>query len=136
MLSSPVTTEGEHLKITMDQSKRPNWVKEQTLAKDFEVISARQTDPVKDFKLDPSGYYVLVKILWESEKLSVAICGSKHEIVKIFEGTRPRDIWTAIFDFEEKNHLRWFTRKDHAAYLGKELKKAEIALAMGITSYF
>ena len=40
-----------------------------------------------------------------------------------------------VFNYEEKNNLKWFNRKDHAAYLGKELKKAEIALILG-TEYY
>lgn len=122
--------------VAMSNPKRPHWVKDQTRASDFEVINAPETDPIKDYKRDPSGYYVLIKIIWEDEKISAAVCNSKHEVVKEFRGRRPRDIWSAIFDFEEKNKLQWFTRKDHAAYLGKELKKAEIALAIGNTSYF
>ena len=42
-----------------------------------------------------------------------------------------RSIYNAIFTYSEKNKKGWFTRLDHAAYLGKELKKAEIALATG-----
>ncbi len=35
-----------------------------------------------------------------------------------------------------KRNQKWFTVKQHIAYLGKELKKAEIALALGNTGYY
>ena len=39
-------------------------------------------------------------------------------------------MYHAIFKYAEEHKLEWFTRLDHAAYLGKELKKAELALAL------
>ena len=120
----------------MNEGKKLSWLKEQTLSENYEVIEAKETHPTKDFKLDPSGHYVLIKVLYDQEKIEVSICNSKHEILKTFKGKRPRDIWTAIFSHEEMHSLKWFTRKDHIAYLGKELKKAELALSIGQTGYF
>ena len=120
----------------MTTPQRPAWVKGKTVSADFQVIYCKEWDDYKDFKMEPSGYYVLIKILWDKGKLAVAVCNSKHEIEAAFEGRRIQDIYTAMFDFEEQNGRTWFTRKDHIAYLGKELKKAEIALAMGNSAYF
>jgi len=110
--------------------EKPSWVKDKTLAKDFETIEASRWDDYKDFQLD-DGCYVLIKVLWDSHQISVAICDYKHTLLKEFRGTRAQDIWSAIFSYEQKNKLAWFKRKDHIAYLGKELKKAEIARALG-----
>ncbi|MBI4155065.1 DUF4346 domain-containing protein [Candidatus Woesearchaeota archaeon] len=114
--------------------ERPNWVKDKTYAKDFEIIECPSLDPYKDFKTD-LGCYILIKVMFDTSQISVAICNYKHEILKEFRGKKAQDIWSTIFDYEEKNNLKWFNRKDHIAYLGKELKKAEIALALGTTYY-
>lgn len=116
------------------EKERPSWVKDKILAKDFEVIECHSLDPYKDFKTD-LGCYVLIKVLFDKLQISVAICNYKHEILKEFRGKRAQDIWSSIFNYEEKNGLKWFNRKDHIAYLGKELKKAEIALILG-TEYY
>ena len=110
--------------------ERPAWVKDKNIADDFEVIEAQKWDDYKDFRMD-NGCYVLIKMHWDLHKIGAAICDYKHTILKEFRGTRAQDIWNAILGYEEKNNLKWFNRKDHIAYLGKELKKAEIALAMG-----
>ncbi|MBI4149584.1 DUF4346 domain-containing protein [Candidatus Woesearchaeota archaeon] len=120
----------------MAQPERPKWVKDKSTATDFEVIQAPPWDDYKDFKIEPTGHYVLIKILWDRAQISVAVCNKEHEILKEFRGKRAQDIWTALFNYEEKHSLQWLTKKDHIAYLGKELKKAEIALAMGNSGYY
>ncbi len=109
----------------------PNWIKEQKHSKDFEVIKVKKYDDYKDFKMD-MGCYVLIKIYRETHEIGVGICNYKHEILKEFRGTRAQDLYTAIFDYGEKHNKKWFNKLEHAAYLGKELKKAEICLAMGM----
>ena len=54
----------------------------------------------------------------------------------MFKGRRPQDLYDTIFRYENSNGLSWFTNKQHIAYLGKELKKAELALAMGNKGYY
>ena len=65
-----------------------------------------------------------------------AVCGKDHKIVGIFRGSKAQDVYEGIFRHEDKYKLTWFKNKGHAAYLGKELKKAEIALALGQNNYF
>ncbi len=108
--------------------KSPAWIQKQTFASNFECINAKRTDPIKDFKLDPSGYYVLIKVFPVEQLIGVALCNQNHEIEKEFRGHAARDLWSLIFDSERRASVEWFTRKDHIAYLGKELAKAETAL--------
>ena len=110
--------------------ERPSWVKDKKTADDFEVIEAQKYDNYKDFEMDKSSY-CLIKVLWETSQISVAICNQEHVILKEFRGIRVQDICKAIFDYEEKNKVTFFKTKAHIAYLGKEIKKAEIALATG-----
>lgn len=119
----------------MSTPERPKWIKDKSLHKDFTVINCLPYDDYKDHKND-NQCYVLIKVDFEFYEIHVAICNYQHEIVAVFKGRRPQDIYNAIFKYEEDHGLKWFTEKQHIAYLGKELKKAEIALALGNTGYY
>lgn len=99
----------------------------QTVSADLKIIDCPAYDPIKDFRRDPTGAYVLVRCDRAQEIIEVAVCDKKHTILKTFRGRKAQDLYYTIFEYEKKNKLRWFSRKDHAAYLGKELKKAEFA---------
>lgn len=114
--------------------ERPAWVKDKNVDADFEVINVKAWDDYKDFRTD-DGCYVLIKIYRDRHEIGVAICNYQHVILKEFRGRRSQDLYTAIFDYSDQHGLRWFKRFDHAAYLGKELKKAEVCLAMGCDYY-
>ena len=109
---------------------KKKWVKKQKYAKNFEVIKVRKWDDIRDFILD-DGCYLLIRTYKKSAQIGVAICNYKHIILKEFRGKRVQDIYNGIFEYSEKHKKNWFKKLDHAAYLGKELKKAEICKAMG-----
>ena len=119
----------------MAEPQRPKWVKDKTLHKDFEVIQCKPYDDYKDHKND-EGCYALIKVDFELYEIQLAIVNYKHEILKLFRGKRPQDIYNSLFEYEKKHNLKWFTEKQHIAYIGKELKKAEIALALGNSGYY
>src|SRR3989338_5124920 len=119
----------------MEKEEKPRWVKDKILHKDFEVILCKPYDDYKDHKND-EGCYVLIKVDFEFYEIQVAISNYKHEILKVFKGRRAQDIYHAIFEYEKAHGLKWFTEKQHIAYMGKELKKAEIALALGNAGYY
>ncbi len=103
------------------------WQK-QMISPDLEVIECPVYDPIKHFRRDPTGAYVLIRCEVETSLIEVAICDKKHMIIKVFRGRKAQDLYFTIFEYEKKHQLNWFNRKDHAAYLGKELKKCEVAL--------
>lgn len=109
---------------------RPSWVKDKNVAEDFEVIRCKPFDGYKDHKND-YGCYVLIRIYRDTLEISVAVCNYDHVILKEFRGYRTQDIYHAVFEYSEKNNLKWFKEFQHAAYLGKELKKAELCLVIG-----
>ena len=111
--------------------ERPAWVKDKNVAEDFEVIISKPFDGYKDWKQD-DGCYVLIRIYLDTHEIGVAVCDYKHTILKEFRGKRAQDIYFNLFKFDEENKKGWFKRLDHAAYLGKELKKAEICMALGL----
>jgi hypothetical protein len=101
----------------------------QSLSSQFELIDCPIYDPLKNFRRDPTGVYVLIRCDSENSLIEVAICDKKHTIIKAFRGRKAQDLYFTIFEYEKKHKLKWFSRKDHAAYLGKELKKAEFGLS-------
>lgn len=101
----------------------------QSISSDLELIDCPIYDPIKNFHRDPTGAYVLIRCDIKSSLIEVAICDKKHLIIKTFRGQKAQDLYYTIFEYEKKHQLKWFSRKDHAAYLGKELKKAELALS-------
>jgi len=100
----------------------------QSVSSGLEIIDCPVYDPIKDFRRDPTGVYVLVRCNVADTIIEVAICDKKHTIIKTFRGRMSQDLYFTIFEYEKKHKLKWFSRKDHAAYLGKELKKAEFGL--------
>ena len=89
----------------------------------FQIINVKLIDEIKDFKLD-SGCYVLIKIYPSEKEIGVAICNYDNIILKEFRGKKTLDLYETIFQFNRN----WFTSLSHAAYLGKELNKAETCL--------
>ena len=109
-------------------AEKPNWVRNQKYSENFEVIKAKKYNDINDFRID-SGCYVLVRIYKNTGEIGVAICDYRHTILKEFKGKRAQDLYSTIFNYSEKHKKKWFTKMDHAAYLGKELKNAEICIA-------
>lgn len=111
------------------------WVK-QAMANNVKTIACKPYDPIKDFRRDPTGYYVLIRPNFETMHLEVAVCNKDHFIEAVFDGAKAQDLYEGIFGYEKKHHLKWFGDKGHMAYLGKELKKCELALTLGQNNYF
>ncbi len=109
--------------------------KPQQKIENCETIFCPSYDSYKDFQIEPTGYYVLIKPNFKISKIEVAVCDKKHLIIKIFQGQKAQDLYHTIFAYEKEYNAEWFTNKDHIAYFGKELKKAELALVMGNDAY-
>ena len=82
-------------------------------------------DEVKDCVLDPDGYF-LIKIDKINKKIIVGFCKEGNKILVKITGKLPQDVYYTVL----KKGLT--KRPDHAAYLGRELQKAYIALQQGI----
>ena len=109
--------------------EKPKWIKDKEFDEDFSIIRGN-FDAYKDWKED-NGCYVLIKVYEDTHEIGVAICGYNHVILKEFRGRIAQEIYHTIFKYSMEKGKLWFTRLDHAAYLGKELKKAEISLSLG-----
>jgi tetrahydromethanopterin S-methyltransferase subunit A len=85
-----------------------------------EVIQAEKS---KKVELDEAGYFVILP-LRDKGIISVEHYATDNRLLRIIEGTEPGDIYRTII----KN--RWATELSHAAYLGKELARAELSLKL------
>ncbi len=79
-------------------------------------------DDNKEFVLDPAGYF-LIRINKEKKLIEVGFCNERNKLVLKVSGKKPIDIYQTIIN-KEKLPIR----KDHCAYLGRELQKAYMAL--------
>jgi len=93
-------------------------MKKLTLAEDVEIIQGNY-HKYKDWAQDPRGYF-LIRI--KNGFIELGYCKKNNVIEVIIRGETPQEIYfTAI-----KRGL--VKRLDHAAYLGKELQKAYLAM--------
>lgn len=82
-------------------------------------------DDLKEFVLDEKGYF-LIRIVPEKKIIEVGFCGKRNIVeIKVY-GKTPIEIYQTIL------REKIIDRPDHAAYLGRELQKAYIALQLGI----
>ncbi len=105
-------------------SKKENLVETNVKTESAKIINAVYDDN-KDFVLDPNGYF-LIRIIPEQKEIEVGFCGAKNKVEVIIKGKKPIDIYHTIA------HLNLISKMEHAAYLGRELQKAFIALQKGI----
>jgi tetrahydromethanopterin S-methyltransferase subunit A len=89
---------------------------------EVERISATGEDP-KRIKLDKAGYFV-VNI--ENEVILVEHYSYKEKLLRVIEGVDARSIYLTIV------RNGWVSKLDHAAYVGKELTKAELCIKHGL----
>ena len=115
----------DNKKLKKEIEKGNKWVKKQksiTYSKNFKTIKGHFND-MKDFIIDNKGFF-LIKIYPKTKEIGTAYVEYKtYQIKYEVKGKRAQDIYNTIY-----NKLKTKTSLDHAAYLGKELKKAEYAL--------
>ena len=86
-----------------------------------ERCQATGEDPMR-IKLDKAGYFV-VNI--ENGVILVEHYSYKEKLLRIIEGQDARDIYLTVV------RNGWVSKLDHAAYVGKELTKAELSIKHG-----
>jgi tetrahydromethanopterin S-methyltransferase subunit A len=89
---------------------------------EVERVTATGTDPDR-IKLDKAGYFV---IHIEGDVLLVEHYSYREELLRVIEGCDARSIYLTLI------RKGWVSRLDHAAYLGRELARAEWSLKNGL----
>ncbi len=87
------------------------------------VITA--AEPADTIPLDPAGYFVVLP-LRERGIISVEHYAYDHRLLRTIEGFSARAIYLTVIK------EGWISTHSHAAYLGRELTKAEFALGHGL----
>lgn len=95
-----------------------------TIGYDLKVLRA-EYDDLQEFTMDQQGYF-LIRVDPDQKVIEVGLCRELNKIAVQIVGRKPLEIYQTII----KNNL--LSRFDHAAYLGRELQKAYIALQKGI----
>ena len=82
------------------------------------------TEPSETVKMDAAGYFVIVPVA-DKGIVNVQHYAYDNTLLRVIEGATARTICATIID------SGWVTELSHAAYLGKELAKAELSLLNG-----
>ncbi len=90
-------------------------------ASGVEIIRAEKS---KKVTLDKSGYFVILPVL-EEGRIHVEHYSTDNRLLRVIEG----DDATSLYRMITENG--WVTELTHAAYLGKELEKAELSMKFG-----
>lgn len=85
------------------------------------IIQAKEPAKVE---MDKAGYFVIIPDR-EKEIITVEHYSYDNKLLRVIEGKDARSIYSTIIE----NNL--ITKLSHAAYLGKELAKAELSIKMG-----
>lgn len=94
-----------------------------SIASSIEIVKAEEKDP-NEVKLDKAGYFVIVPKT-DNNTILVEHYNYTNQLLRIIKGEDARNIyWTIIEN-------GWVTEMSHAAYLGKELTKAEMSIKLG-----
>lgn len=78
-------------------------------------------DEMKDWVMDPKGYF-LIRVDKVKKELEIGFCRKGNVVEVKISGEKPQDVYFAAIQ------EGLISRLDHAAYLGKELEKAYLAL--------
>ncbi|HLC63488.1 MAG TPA: ferredoxin [Candidatus Nanoarchaeia archaeon] len=84
-----------------------------------------QYDDLKEFKMDSKGYF-LIRVNKEKRRVEAGHCKGKNEIDVMVYGDKAIDIYMTIIK------LGLIVEMGHAAYLGREIEKACLALKNGL----
>ena len=83
------------------------------------------TEPDEAIPLDRAGYFVVMPLA-DKALIHVEYYGYDNTLLQVIEGATPRALYTTIIA------NGWVTELSHAAYLGKELAKADLSLKHGL----
>lgn len=113
-----------HPNEEMTSFHRPKWIVRHE-GEPEELITARY-DTHREWCQDPVGYHI-IKVFYDEEKIGVRFFTNDHVPRKDVVGTNAEEIVQTIVRENLVGSLQ------HAAYLGHELHKAEVALRLRLS---
>ncbi len=91
----------------------------------IDLVEPRIAEPARHLKLDRSGYFVVMVMPGNEQQLVVEHYTNDGRLRNMIEGNDAATICATIVDMNLVSQL------DHAAYLGRELAKAELSITSG-----
>jgi tetrahydromethanopterin S-methyltransferase subunit A len=88
-----------------------------------DLVEARRAEPARRLKLDRAGYFVIMVMLGEELPIVVEHYTNDGVLRNVIEGSEAASVCATIVEMKLVSQL------DHAAYLGRELAKAELSAA-------
>jgi tetrahydromethanopterin S-methyltransferase subunit A len=82
-----------------------------------------RAEKAKKVELDEAGYFVILPRR-DRGTISVEHYSTDNKLLRIIEGAAPGDVYGTII------RNRWVTKLSHAAYLGRELARAELSMKL------
>jgi tetrahydromethanopterin S-methyltransferase subunit A len=86
------------------------------------IVEAKEPQKVE---MDKAGYFVINPPQTQRGIITVEHYSYDNQLLRVIEGKDARSIYLTIIE------NKWITQLSHAAYLGKELAKAELSLKLG-----
>ncbi len=90
----------------------------------FRSIETIEAAPPEHVPMDKAGYFVVIPER-EKGRITVEHYSYENRLLRVIHGRTARDLYHTIV----KN--KWVSALSHAAYLGKELEKAELSMSLG-----
>lgn len=103
--------------VVMDLDSKSMLVGNQLHVQNAQELKA-EYDDAKHFVLDPNGYF-LIRVNYETNQLEAGFCKEKNNMILKVSGMKPIDVYHTI-----ATKTKLDLRKEHYAYLGRELEKA------------
>ena len=122
---SKIVSKIKELSLVHDSFSGYNKWTNDSLSVEISSVPVIQAEEPTKFEMDKAGYFVIIP---QREKGIIVVehYSYDNKLLRIIEGKDSKSIyWTIIQN-------GWVTQLSHAAYLGKELGKAELCLKLGL----
>ena len=87
-----------------------------------DLVEIQRAKPAKRLKLDPTGYFVIMVMKGKEDPLLIEHYSNDGTLKNMIEGKDSASICATLIE------KKLISQLDHAAYLGRELAKAELSL--------
>jgi len=93
----------------------------------IDLVEVRKAEPARRLKLDHSGYFVVMVMSGKDQPLVVEHYTNDGVLRNVIEGRDAASVCATLVEMKLVSQL------DHAAYIGRELARAELSLAFRIS---
>lgn len=88
----------------------------------IDLVEVRKAEPARHLKLDHAGYFVIMVMSGKEQPLVVEHYTNDGALRNVIEGSDAASVCATLVD------MKLISQLDHAAYIGRELARAELSL--------